>query len=80
MNEQRKEKRFEILVRNAGGQIQLLVMDSREGSGIRALGGKGSPYASTIHTWKLSEEQMDRLIEDFKSVRAKKRPARKAKT
>lgn len=73
MSDAKQDKRFEILVRNAGGPVQLLVTDLKEGSGLRVLGAKGSPYASTLHVWKLSEEQMDKLIKDLKSVRGKKR-------
>lgn len=76
MSDAKQDKRFEILVRNAGGPVQLLVTDLKDGSGLRVLGAKGSPYASTIRAWKLSEEQMDKLIEDLKSVRGKKRKAK----
>ncbi len=59
---------FSISVMDAGGPIQLQVMNEKSGRGIRLLGSKGSPYRQEIKRWGLSREQIMELIEEIKSV------------
>ena len=64
------KKRFELTVNDAGN-VQLLITDEN-GSGLRLLGAKGSPYGRTLHKWQLSEDQLKRLIDDLKKTLKRK--------
>lgn len=68
MKKIKKQKEFTLSIDNAGGPIQLILMNDSKGSGLRLLGSKGSPYKTTIKSWKLNEEQLKDLIKEIKSV------------
>lgn len=59
---------YTLSVDNAGGPIQLNLMNNKRNSGRRLLGSKGSPFHMPIKTWQLSKEDLKNLIKEMREV------------